>query len=422
MRRRDLYKLSAALWAGQTKPAAAMTLEQWRREVRWASPYRKPRGLRNGFDGISMNQVMVVERSPAIRVKMEMAGKPQAAQLPDGTVVVAGFIEPPVHKESRCTLHFSRDNGQTFSEPRVLEFGGRSNGFRCLKDGTLILGHGGAREGISRSTDGGKTWTTFEIPDSIVPGDQRVTMGECHGPIELADGTLLVHLARTVGKYEWAAYVIRSKDGGKTWGDPTRVPTETDSDEISYALLPSGRILGITRSSAAMIKRDHLEDVVPGGRTAPFGSEAGDAAYSFFSDDGGRTWSHPKPTGLGVLQAAGAYPLPLQDGRLLLLYGNRIFPYGTQAVGSRDGGVTWDLDHPIILSWHSWSGYCGHPRSVQLRDGTILTGYYTHRIDTEGDGPVDTARNAPTPRHNREDTGEVVRWRVPDDWPPKPRA
>src|SRR5260370_16395314 len=98
-----------------------------------------------------------------------MAGKPQAAQLPDGTVVVAGFIEPPVHKESRCTLQYSRDNGKTFSEPRVLELGGRSNGFRCLSDGALILGHGGAREGISRSPHGARPWTTLPIPTHIVP-------------------------------------------------------------------------------------------------------------------------------------------------------------------------------------------------------------------------------------------------------------
>src|SRR5580704_16377841 len=128
MRRRDMYKIGAALWAMPARSSSSVTVDQWRREARSAAPYRKPRGLRNGFDRLNMNQVMVVDSAPAIRVKLEMAGKPQAGQLPDGTVVVAGFIEPPVHKESRCTLQYSRDNGKTFSEPRVLEMGGRSNG------------------------------------------------------------------------------------------------------------------------------------------------------------------------------------------------------------------------------------------------------------------------------------------------------
>ena len=37
-----------------------------------------------------------------------------------------------------------------------------------------------------------------------------------------------------------------------------------------------------------------------------------------------------------------------------------------------------------------------------------------------GDGPVDPGRGAPPPNHNRQDTGEIVRWRVPDGWPAKP--
>lgn len=380
-----------------------------------AIPYPKPTGFRNGFDSLDMHEVWVTQQSPAIRVKLEMAGKPQAAQLDDGTILVAGFVEPPVHKQSRCTLQISYDNARTFRDPIVLPMPGRTSGFRALKNGTLILGH---RGGISRSTDKGKNWTTFELPKNIVPGDGPLTLGECHGPISLSDGTLIMHLGRTLGHYQWNAYVIRSTDDGKTWGTPTQVPTHTDSDEISYEYLPhTGTLLGITRSSAAQIHREGWQDKVPGGKLAPLASEAGDAAYQFYSADGGYQWSNPQPTGLGTLQAAGAYPLQLRDGRLLLLYGNRQFPYGTQVVGSVDNGKTWHLNQPIILSWHSWSGYCGHPRSTQLQDGTILTGYYTHRINLSGDGPPDPARNAAPPHHNDADTGELVRWRVPDNWP-----
>ena len=63
-----------------------------------ASPYPNPTGFRNGFDSLDMHEVWVTQQSPAIRVKLEKAGKPQAAQLDDGTILVAGFIEPPVHK------------------------------------------------------------------------------------------------------------------------------------------------------------------------------------------------------------------------------------------------------------------------------------------------------------------------------------
>ncbi|MFP6770089.1 MAG: sialidase family protein [Planctomycetaceae bacterium] len=411
---------AAAETAAGIEPAAAasrpINAAGMARDKKKAAAYPKPKGLRNGFDSVDMHEVWSVRQQPAVRVKLEMAGKPQAAQLDDGTIIAAGFVEPPVHKQSRCTIQYSRDNARTFGTPVVLEMPGRSGGFRSLKNGTLILGHTG---GISCSTDRGKSWSTWEFPKNIVPGTGRLGLGECHGPIELDDGTLAVHLYRVAGHYKWIAYLLRSSDGGKTWGDPTQVPTRTDSDEISYEYLPElKRIFGITRSSAAQIRRvKRFADLVPGGQNAPLGSEAGDAAFQFHSDDGGRTWTDPIPTGLGVLQAAGAYPLSLADGRMLLLYGHRQFPYGTQVVGSRDNGKTWALDQPIILSWHSWSGYCGHPRSVQLHDGTILTGYYTHRIDNPGDGPVDPGRGAPPPHHNGADTGELVRWRVPDGWP-----
>jgi hypothetical protein len=63
------------------------------------------------------------------------------------------------------------------------------------------------------------------------------------------------------------------------------------------------------------------EDLVPGEKGSPLGSEVGDTTSWFYPDDGGRIWTKPAPTGLGVLQAAGAYPLTLHDGRMLLLCG-----------------------------------------------------------------------------------------------------
>ena len=388
-----------------------VTQEKMAQDARDALPYPKPSGCYTGFDSVDMHQVWLSSRLPAVRVNLKMSGKPQPAQMSDGRIVVAGFIEPPSHPQKTCTLQCSHDNAKTFDEPIVLDLPARTCGFRVLKDNSLILAHGTQTVPlVSRSGDGGKTWSSVQVPTDLIPGDGELVLGECHGPVELPDGTLLMHLARVTGYYKWVAYVIRSTDGGRTWGDPTRVPTETDSDEISYAYLHSGRILGIARTSAAYIKRHGAADAVPGGQGAPEDKEAGDFTTLLYSDDLGRTWSQPQPLGLGVLQAAGAYPLELPDGRLIVLYGNRQFPFGVQAIASRDGGMTWDLDHPIILSWTSWAGWCGHPRSVLLQDGSILTGYYTQRLYPDG-GP-EAGGN-----HNDDCTGELIRWRVPDDWP-----
>src|SRR5688500_12449841 len=122
MRRRDFHGtilgLSGALAAGlpsamapgdEALPAGGITREQMARDAKDAAPYPKPKGRRNGFDSLNMHEVLVVERSAAVRVKLEMGGKPQAAQLDDGTVIAAGFVEPPAHEKSRCTLQYSHD-------------------------------------------------------------------------------------------------------------------------------------------------------------------------------------------------------------------------------------------------------------------------------------------------------------------------
>lgn len=401
-------------------------IEIIREAARQAPPYPKPGDPKEntGFNSLDMHQILRAQRMPAVRTKLTMGGKPQAAQLPDGTVVVAGFIEPPIHPTSCITMQWSTDRGATFSEPKIFEeMPGRTCGFKCLHDGTLILGHGDAPPWISRSTDGGHSWTSTTIGNDIIPGkpagkrpDDGLGIGESNGVLELPDGTLLQHVFRFHGEYRWSAFLVRSTDGGNTWGDPTPAATGTDADEIYYERLSSGRLIGIGRCSGAYIHRNHLEDAVPGGHEAPMQGEPGDSPSVFYSDDDGHTWTAPRPTGLGVLMAA-SYPLELPDGRVLLIIGHRQLPFGVQAVASRDDGQSWDLDQPLVLAQHSWSFYCGHPRSCLLDDGSILTGYYTHQDYAPAYPCTVCGSGQAMGSHGGKITGELIRWWPPSDWP-----
>ena len=60
--------------------ARPISAERMRRDKKNAATYPKPKGLRNGFDSVDMHEVWVTQQAPAVRVKLEMAGKPQAAQ------------------------------------------------------------------------------------------------------------------------------------------------------------------------------------------------------------------------------------------------------------------------------------------------------------------------------------------------------
>jgi hypothetical protein len=136
-----------------------------------------------------------------------------------------------------------------------------------------------------RSGDRGQAWEACQVEwESFAPAHcTRHGFGETNGLVELPDGSLgicchaIKESPQTV--YDWNAYLIRSVDGGRSWGDASLV---THTDEVSLLLGADGHLV--------------------------------------------------------------AFPLKLDDGRLLLVYGNRQFPFGCQAIASRDGGHTWALD------------------------------------------------------------------------------
>jgi hypothetical protein len=64
----------------------------------------------------------------------------------------------------------------------------------------------------------------------------------------------------------------------------------------------------------------------------------------------------------------------LKDGRLLLTYGFRAEPFGIRARTSSDEGRTWSEDIMVRADGGNWD--IGYPRTVQRRDGKVVTVYY----------------------------------------------
>jgi hypothetical protein len=325
-----------------------------------------------------------MKRHPARRSQIARGwGKPVIQRLPNGDLAASQYKNlrqqrNPAYAEAEeeAALCVSHDEGLTWSEPRVLGIPGRATQFSVLSDGVLMLATQGedasGAGNLYRSVDGGRTFRK-----SRIPCDKSYAFGETNGVLELPDASLLAICytrREPLEKYtDLNAFLLRSTDRGATWGDVTFI---LEADEVNLLRLASGKLLAFVR-----LDTTYTRDVL--GKTGASG-EGVDQVAQMESTDDGRTWSEPRPIGLGMAQIP-AFPLALPDGRLLLSYGNRQFPFGAQAVFSRDEGRTWALDHPLMLAWAGWDNYGGHPRSILMPDGSIMTGYYARYFKEHSD-------------------------------------
>ena len=200
----------------------------------------------------------------------------------------------------------------------------------------------------------------------------RLPISAPHGPIQTKDGTILYlgtvvegHTADAVSVAEdgWAPIVLyRVFEDGRheKLGQIPACPEKPESvyyNEPHLVELPDGRLL-------AHIRVDGFD-----GKTVDEGSLF--TSLQSISEDGGRTWSVPKPLG-----CIGAPPFLMRhsSGALISMYSRRKKPYGISAMISWDDGKTWEMDIPL------WSGQkdsdLGYPSGVELKNGDIFMLYY----------------------------------------------
>jgi hypothetical protein len=227
---------------------------------------------------------------------------------------------------------------------------------------------------VCRSRDGGRTWKrteTVSCEPAGVPTGQATPVP--FGDIHIAGPKLLVcSMYFFAGKNQEmksgmlsGSYCFRSRDDGKTWGEPSLISNQ--HDETTILCLDKKRWLAAARS-------DRLD--------------------LFVTDDAGEHWRHQE-----ALTSPGEIPahlLRLRDGRVLLTFGIRHTGFfGIGARISEDQGKTWSSPTKLVDFGDAWDG--GYPSSVEMNDGTLVTAYYTPRIS----------------QHQRYHMG-VILWTVPE--------
>ena len=276
----------------------------------------------------------------------------------------------------RLDVGRSPDGGLTWSAPVTVadsERDDRNPALGVAPDGTLVLAYhwqgsydeagswkpelGRADTRVVFSADGGRSWVDDGLIDyapinGASPFGKIFTAGGIMHMLiyggtpccEAGEGTVRVGPAST------PTYILRSRDNGRSWGDPTLVALGLNESDV--AILPDGRWLFVARSE------DRAEQ----------------ALYSCVSEDGGRAWRL-----IGRVTDAKEHPPDitlLSNGWLLLLFGRRHPPFGVEGLISRDGGMTWD-DRRLVFDDTLPGGDIGYPSTARLDDGRLVTAYYT---------------------------------------------
>ena len=218
-------------------------------------------------------------------------------------------------------------------------------------DFTLTARMTSINDGVSRyyySKDRGKSWEgPCRLPDFGQPGIAARTDYLINGKHDL---TMFLTAAKSNRK-EGRVICVRTKDGGKTWNFVSFVTPEPEGDE--YAIMPASvRLDG--KSILTCVRYRKFID-------------------SYISKDDGETWER---LGQPAPETGGNPPslVKLRDRRLALIYGRRVEPFGVRARISSDNGRNWSDE--IVLRQDGGSWDLGYPRSVQRKDGKMVSVYY----------------------------------------------
>ena len=195
------------------------------------------------------------------------------------------------------------------------------------------------------SDDRGATWRTG-APIDVAPFSGGYGM---RGAVEPGDGSIVLPLS-DAPDYE-RVFVVRSEDGGLSWSKAIVAAARSGAmfEEPAPLLLPSGRILMALRENT--------------GRTI----------LTIYSDDGGETWSEPRPTGI---DGYPAHLMLLAGGEILCTCGYRKPPFAIRAVRSTDGGVSWRTEMPVTIRENLPDKDLGYPVTLPLPDKRLFTIYY----------------------------------------------
>jgi sulfatase modifying factor 1 len=201
------------------------------------------------------------------------------------------------HREN--IVRHSTDNGVTWSKAQIIppwsEIGNQL--FRT-RDGTILMTQDVTTTSLTKSTDGGKTWTSDVITDKKLAhrNGSAARHAGIHAPIvELQDGRLM-SFGRLNSESEQKPYDFKtpasfSSDGGKTWThEATAFPAISSVQRQALIRLQEGPLLFCSFTDLSANSKN------PKGLTfrSKTGEFNGAGLFAAITFDEGKTWSHKR--------------------------------------------------------------------------------------------------------------------------------
>ncbi len=197
------------------------------------------------------------------------------------------------------------------------------------------------------SLDRGKTFSgPYRVPNFGQIGIAARTDYLIDGKHDL---TVFLTAAKSNG-HEGRVICVRTHDGGRSWQFVAFVTPEPKGKD--HAIMPSSVRLSPNTILTAVRYRQWID--------------------LYRSDDNAKTWRHVSRPAPNTDNPPSL--VHLADGRLVLTYGRRTYPFGIRARISSDNGTTWGDEIVLRKDGGSWD--LGYTRSVQRPDGKMVTVYY----------------------------------------------
>ncbi len=333
---------------------------------------------------------------------------PTAARLQNGkiAVVTSGLRRRHVCPFGKTVISYSENDGETYTLPAVLFdtfVDNRDGGIATFGEtGVIVTSYDANMKAQRAERDDVKFFSYDDLDSAYIDFVTEEKDNEDTGSIFRISNDCGVTFSKIMKSPVFSPHgPCALKDGSVIWVGCTKAqypPAEKHSDNDI-------QVYSVNTETGEMAYLSSIDDIYVDGKKhlacEPHAIELDDGTiivhirvqdivippeapkkltiFQSVSKDKGKTWSKPEQI-IGDADGAPPYIFKHSSGALICTYCLRKqTPFSIRAMISFDNGKTWDKNHHLYETNASYD--MGYPSTVELKDGSLATIFYTHLED-----------------------------------------